>query len=183
MIKKTFFYTCCLVLLLCCCACAPVNAYDVAVHENANPDNADIAVEWMNKEIECNKYTIVESTSKDWRGLFPKRGRITIEVKPGRINPGKAGRGRHSLRCGARGRVFLIDHDTSPAVIAHELGHIACLGHEPDTFMTGKGLTGIFRQDDGELIGPVMSPSQKAKLKHQCEDMQDERIQAEQETQ
>lgn len=157
-------------------SCAPVDAYNVAPDGRVNQESVENAVSWINQEVGCNLFTIVQSNHRDEKFLFPRRGRITIQVKPKRVKPGKRGRARWSIRCGARARIFVRYRDTGSGIIAHELGHAVCLDHSSGTFM-GKSVP-IFWQD-GEWQGPVMSDSQRNKLQRKCEEMQDERMEEE----
>jgi len=158
-------------------SCAPVDSYEVPTDDLVNQKSVEIAIAWLNQEIGCNMFTKVQSNHRDWKYMFPRRGRITIQVKPSRVKPGKIGRTVWSMRCGARARIFVRSKNASPGLFAHELGHAVCLKkHKPGTFMSRS--TPIFWQD-GEWQGPVMSDGQRKSLRRKCEDMQDERVLAE----
>lgn len=133
-------------LAICACSgagCAPTTGLEVVLDRKVDREAAQAAVDWLAEETGCSPFELVAGHGgrRDWRGLYPPRGRVTVEVRERLVRRHGAntwGVARDSVRPGARGRIWLDARGRDSAkVIAHELGHVGGLGHRCGTFMEG----------------------------------------------
>lgn len=92
------------------------------------PDSARAAVDGVEEWAGCELWSSFEvgGSRRDWRGMRPPVGTVTIEVDPGKT------RGHEALaRCGlmSRGRIYLSNSEEQITVVAHELIHKFGVGH------------------------------------------------------
>jgi hypothetical protein len=147
--------------------CGQVGEYRVVTDHKVDREAVRAAIDWINEGAGCERFWLAGfGTRRDWRGFFPPRGVVTIQVNPSKthrwLGDTTAGVARTPGLRDGRGRIFLDDRGRDRlGVIAHELGHIGGLGHRDDTFMAGgsHGFELRMDRDQREKLGGVCDGS------------------------
>lgn len=127
-----------LLLALALGACAPPAR--IVIHDD--PELAARVVEAVARleaYMGCTLYEKVEvgGKARDWRGIFPPWGTVTIKVNRRWLRRGDAGRAYYAA--GGRARIVVISNKPSSALVAHELVHVMGFkGHKSGTGLMSK---------------------------------------------
>lgn len=111
-----------LVLALVLGACAPPTR--IVIHDDPTlVASVRDAVSRLEAYMGCTLYkkVVVGGKARDWRGIFPPWGTVTIKVNRKWLRD--ENRGRSYYVSGARSRIVLRSNTQNTAIIAHELTH------------------------------------------------------------